>query len=214
MTENVQIANQNFVLHPSGAALWKEKSTLLIADVHLGKIAHFRKNGLAVPPHIADTNFERLNTVISQLQPKSIYFLGDLFHSYLNAEWFVFEEWVQQTPCDMILVQGNHDIIADHKFEALGIPVKEELEEGPFCFTHHPEDIESAFNICGHIHPAVRMRGGGGQAATLSCFFISENQLILPAFGIFTGKHRLTPTKEDRVYAIVENEVVCVSNTR
>ena len=46
---NVQINNNHLILHPSGAVYWEEKQTLLLADVHLGKVAHFRKNGISVP---------------------------------------------------------------------------------------------------------------------------------------------------------------------
>ena len=46
---SIEIYNHNFILHPSGAIFWLEKKTLFLADVHLGKVAHFRKNGIAVP---------------------------------------------------------------------------------------------------------------------------------------------------------------------
>ncbi|MGB5780739.1 MAG: metallophosphoesterase, partial [Eudoraea sp.] len=49
MTQTIQIQDQNFILHPSGTLFWQEQATLLISDVHLGKISHFRKFGAAVP---------------------------------------------------------------------------------------------------------------------------------------------------------------------
>ncbi|MCB0373931.1 MAG: metallophosphoesterase, partial [Muricauda sp.] len=64
------------------------------------------------------------------------------------------------------------------------------------------------FTFCGHIHPAVKLSGFGRQQLRLPCFFKSKNQMILPAFGEFTGTHALKPKKEDEVYVIVEDSVV------
>ena len=44
--KRIKISENHFDLHPSGAIYWLEKKTLMLADVHLGKVAHFRKNTL------------------------------------------------------------------------------------------------------------------------------------------------------------------------
>lgn len=181
---------------------------LLISDVHLGKIAHFRKFGMAVPQKATQKNFILLDQIVAHFQPFQICFLGDLFHSSLNKEWQLFENWIGKTPAEVLLVAGNHDIIAPEKFEALGIAIFKELIAGAFLFTHHPDEREGLFNFCGHIHPAVKLKGFGRQRLRLPCFFKKEKQMILPAFGKFTGTHALNPTKKDEVFAIVEDEVV------
>ncbi len=210
MTQNTQIDNQKFVLHPLGGIFWAEKSLLLISDVHLGKVAHFRKFGAAVPRKAVHKNYILLDQIVADFNPFQICFLGDLFHSSLNKEWELFENWVAKTPAEIILVAGNHDIISPHKFEALGISIFQELVLDNFLLTHHPEEREGFFNFCGHIHPAVRLTGFGRQKLRLPCFFQTKSQLILPAFGEFTGTHILQPSKEDKVYAIVEDEVIKV----
>ena len=45
----IEIHTHQFVLHPTGGIYWKEKQSWLLADIHLGKVAHFRKNGIPVP---------------------------------------------------------------------------------------------------------------------------------------------------------------------
>lgn len=210
MTQTIHIKNQSFVLHPYGGMFWKERSMLLISDVHLGKVAHFRKFGAAVPRKALHKNYVLLDNIVSHFSPFQICFLGDLFHSSLNKEWELFENWVGKTPSELILVSGNHDIISPLKFEKLGISVFDELIIEDFLLTHHPEEREGYFNFCGHIHPAIRLRGFGRQNLRLSCFFKSKDQLIFPAFGEFTGTHTLQPKKGDEVYAIVEDEVVQV----
>ncbi|WP_190810728.1 ligase-associated DNA damage response endonuclease PdeM [Flagellimonas sp. S3867] len=210
MSETIIIQNQNFVLHPLGGIFWEEKSMLLISDVHLGKIAHFRKFGAAVPQKAMHKNYLLLDKIVSEFNPFQICFLGDLFHSSLNKEWELFENWVAKTPSEIILVSGNHDIISPLKFEQVGIPIFQELILDDFLLTHHPEERNGLFNFCGHIHPAIKLKGFGRQNLRLSCFFKSKNQLIFPAFGEFTGTYTLKPKKGDEVFVIVENEVVKV----
>ena len=208
---NIKINSHNFVLHQTGAIFWEEKKMLLIADVHLGKVTHFRKNGAPVPAHVAYRNLENLTAIANQFQPNSICFLGDLFHSKLNEEWQDFEKWTEYTNAELVLVSGNHDIIPTYLYEDLGIKVFDELIMDGFHLTHHPTVRDGAFNFSGHVHPGIRMRGVGKQYLRLPCFYKTETQLILPAFGNFTGKHILLPSKKDEVFAIVEGEVICVS---
>jgi len=180
---------------------------LLISDVHLGKVSHFRKFGAAVPHKAIPKNFELMTEVVQFFKPKTICFLGDLFHSSLNKEWALFEKWVSDTAAEIILVSGNHDIISPLKYENLNIKVVEEIKSDGFLLTHHPEERKGFFNFSGHIHPAIRLRGSGRQTLRLPCFFKSEHQMIVPAFGEFTGNHTLKPSKKNEVFAITEEEV-------
>ncbi|MBO0323805.1 ligase-associated DNA damage response endonuclease PdeM [Muricauda sp. CAU 1633] len=210
MTLDIHIRDKQFLLHPLGGLFWVEKSMLLISDVHLGKVSHFRKFGAAVPRKAIHKNFVLLDKIVSDFQPFQICFLGDLFHSSLNKEWELFENWVAKTPAEIILVSGNHDIIDPEKYRQLRIEIFPELIIDNFLLTHHPELRSNHFTFCGHIHPAVKLHGSGRQKLRLPCFFKSKNQMILPAFGEFTGTHTLNPSKDDEVYAIVEDTVVKV----
>lgn len=208
MTPTISIQGQSFILHPHGGVFWKEKSLLLISDVHLGKVGHFRKFGAAVPRKVVHKNFILLDELVGHFQPFHICFLGDLFHSSLNKEWDLFENWVEKTAAKVTLIAGNHDIIAPEKFQDLGIEIFETLQLDDFLLTHHPTERNGLFNFCGHIHPAVRLRGFGRQRLKLPCFFKTNHQLILPAFGEFTGNHTLTPKKDDEIFVIVEGKVL------
>lgn len=211
--QSINIQGQEFVLHPTATLFWKAKSMLLISDVHLGKVSHFRKFGAAVPQNAIAKNFELLDEAIGYFQPKTICFLGDLFHSSLNQEWILFEKWVKGKQAKMILVEGNHDIISYLKYETLGIAVVSELELEGFLLTHHPEYRKGFFNFSGHIHPAIRLKGLGKQTLRLPCFFRSPQQLILPAFGAFTGTFVLKPKRGDAVYAIANDEVILLGSS-
>lgn len=205
MIEKIQIQGQEFHLHPLGGLFWVKKSILLISDVHLGKVSHFRKFGAAVPRKAIHKNFILLDQIVADFQPFQICFLGDLFHSSLNKEWELFENWVGKTPSEVVLITGNHDIIAPEKFQNVNVSQFQELAIDSFFFTHHPEDRIGLFNFCGHIHPSIKLKGPGRDYVKLPCFFKSENKMILPAFGQFTGTHALKPKKSDDVYAIADD---------
>lgn len=210
MTITKNISGHDFVLHPSGAIFWTSRKILLVADVHLGKVSHFRKNGIAVPPESAIGNFELLNEVEAFFKPDIVVFLGDLFHSEINNEWDLFEDWVKNNQSKILLIAGNHDVIDPDHYEKIGVHVFDEMTLGEFLFTHHPKERERVFNFCGHIHPAVRLEGKGRQTLTLPCFFHSPHQMILPAFGEFTGNYVMKPKENDCVYALAEDEVITV----
>jgi DNA ligase-associated metallophosphoesterase len=210
---NIVINNQNFVLHQSGAAFWEEKKILLISDVHLGKVSHFRKHGIGIPPEAVLANFERLQNVLHLFEPITIIFLGDLFHSKINNEWDLFTDWTKSHSHRIFLVEGNHDIISKKYYAALNIEIYSELVIDNFLLTHHPKEENGMFNFCGHIHPGIQLRGMGRQFLSLPCFFKKPNQMIFPAFGEFTGNYSLTPTEDDQVYALTKDEVIAINYT-
>lgn len=210
MAHPIQIRDQSFKMHFSGTLFWENRSMLLVSDVHLGKVSHFRKFGAAVPQAAVQRNFEMMDAAIAHFKPNTLVFMGDLFHSSLNREWEIFEHWVQQKNLEIILVSGNHDIISPLKYEALAIKVIPELIIDSFLLTHHPEEREGFFNFSGHIHPAIKLSGLGRQSVRLPCFYKTEHQMILPAFGEFTGTYTLEPCEGCEVFALLGDAVLPV----
>lgn len=208
MTQAVEFAGEMLQLHPWGAVYREKNEQLLISDLHLGKISHFRKYGAAVPLGATDRNFERLNDLLGTFQPQSIAFLGDLFHSHRNREWDAFTAWVRTCAAELILVEGNHDIMGAQPFEKIGIQVYPSLISGPFTYSHHPLTSFEGYNICGHVHPAVRLKGVGKQSLRLPCFHFRNRQLILPAFGAFTGSHVMKIKERDQVFALAGEAII------
>lgn len=188
---------------------------LVVADVHLGKVNHFRKNGIAVPSRADDRNVEILVTLIELARPERVLFLGDLFHSRFNFGWEAMKQitgYFNQISFELVL--GNHDILANIHYEQSGIKVQRSgITEPPFIFTHHPlDDVPPAcYNIAGHVHPGVVLRSKGKQGVKIPCFYFSGHQAICPAFGVFTGLCAVQPRKTDRIFAVVNNEVIEVT---
>ncbi len=205
---------QHLLLLAEKAIYWQEEKMLLLADLHLGKAGHFRRAGIAVPGHIHHQDLERLSGLIDKTGAEKVIFLGDLFHSELNNGWFEFTAWMELYPDrKFILVKGNHDIFPPEVYKESRMEIHEqELVVSPFLLTHEPLAVkyqkEGLYNISGHIHPAVLLRGGGMQHITLPCFYFGLHYALLPAFGKFTGFSKIKPKKEEAVFAIAENRVL------
>ena len=194
-------------------AIWlPTHQVLLIADLHLGKVAHFRKNGLAVPAAADAGNIPLLSSLIARFPVQRLLFLGDLFHSVHNPEWDLFGEWVARQTCSVTLIEGNHDILPREHYHALGIELLPRLVINRLLLTHEPLDTvpPGRVNVFGHLHPGVRLQGLARQSLRLPCFHGSSDRFVLPAFGAFTGLFVVSPRKGDQVFAVVEDRVVQV----
>ncbi|MEQ8927725.1 MAG: ligase-associated DNA damage response endonuclease PdeM [Fulvivirga sp.] len=211
---------QEFVLSGVLLNLLKEKAIfipdhriLLISDLHLGKVNHFRRSGIPVPQKANDRNIELLIDLLQQQKPERVIFLGDLFHSHYNAEWEVFGQVLKAFPeIQFDLVQGNHDIMSPYQYEKLNIQVhKDQLQLAPLLLSHEPLESQfEGYNLAGHIHPAVKLQGAARQSLRLPCFHFGEKQGLMPAFGEFTGAYTIKPKKGDDVFVIMDDSVVKV----
>ena len=198
---------------PEKALFLTAEKALVIADLHFGKINHFRQAGLPVPHAANQKNAELLIDLINKMKPARMIFLGDLFHSHYNDEWEVVGQIVRNFPeVSFELVRGNHDIMSAGQYRRKGIRVIDQEEIGPWILTHEPmEDLripKGKINLAGHLHPGAHLQGRGRQAITLPCFWFLKKRIILPAFGSFTGLAIIRPAKNDRVYIIVEDRIV------
>ena len=194
-------------LLPEKALYLPQQASLWIADPHFGKVSHFRKAGIAVPARAGEENLRVLKELLERHQPREVIFLGDLFHSGYNAEWPQLLHLLQSYPhTQFILVKGNHDILHQWHYQSLTVCKQWHLNDA-FTLTHHPENTE-AYNVCGHLHPGVKLQGKGRQQLRLPCFYFGEKGAVLPAFGQFTGLHFLQPQPRDKIYVCTGQKVV------
>ncbi len=212
----VELLHEKVILMPQKAIWFKARNLLLVADLHFGKINHFRKSGIPVPAKANDRNTELLINLLNQTKPERIIFLGDLFHSHYNEEWEVVGQIRKHfSACSFELVLGNHDILSELQYDRHSMIVyPNELRIGDFVFTHEPLSHvpEGLYNLSGHLHPGVQLIGTGKQSITLPCFYFGKSQGILPAFGSFTGLARVNPKKEERVFVIANDKIIAYSN--
>lgn len=206
--------DQTLLLLPEKAIFWAEEQMLIIADVHLGKVGHFRKAGIAIPKRMEQDDLAMVSDLIQEYEPLSIVFLGDLFHSEMNNDWDWLVLWRSlHKTIRLVLVRGNHDILNDSFYTDLEFDLHDTLNHGPFLFSHEPLKANALqeqdhYVVSGHIHPGVTLQGGGRQLLTLPCFHFGHRQALLPAFGKFTGKVCVKHAKSDHIFAVLKNKVI------
>jgi uncharacterized protein len=206
---NIQIQQQTISLLPDRALFWVEEQVLVLGDLHIGKVTHFRKNGIQVPSTVAHEELSRFAELVVRLQPQLIVIVGDLFHHQLNSEWDLWSQMLQSIPSVPIrLVRGNHDILPAYIFKEQRIQLSTAYIHGPFVFSHEPIANSNFYNITAHVHPAVMLGGKAQQRLRIPCFYFAPTYAILPAFGIFTGTHIIEPSKADQVFGIANQSII------
>ncbi|MBX2945698.1 MAG: ligase-associated DNA damage response endonuclease PdeM [Cyclobacteriaceae bacterium] len=209
---DITIFNETFELLPQRAVWWKKHNMILLADMHLGKVNHFRKAGIPVPVKANEKNWEVLIDLVQTLKPQRVVCIGDLFHSHYNYDWELVGEFTRAFHhVSFELVTGNHDVLTHQQYNRCNIVLHGEgLRVDRFLFSHFPlaEPLPGVYVISGHIHPGVQLLGRGKQRIMLPCYYFGEHQGYLPAFGMFTGLSRIQPKMEDRIFAIADNTVI------
>lgn len=206
---------QTLYLLPQKAIYWAETSTLIVADIHIGKVNHFRKAGIAVPQAVSDTDYTKLEFILSSFSISRVLILGDLFHSYYNDSTITFSAWVKKFPAiEFILIKGNHDVLHDDFYISASLKVyKETFTQYPFIFSHIPlTQTSTYYNLSGHLHPAVKLEGKAKQSLVLPCYYFGEKNGILPAFSNFTGKATLPVKKGDTLFVITNESVISINS--
>lgn len=204
------VQDEVLILSALRAIYWPRKKALILADMHLGKTGYFRSKGIPIPSTIMGDDLQRLSLLISTYQPQKVIVAGDMFHHDYNADIDYFAGWRQQySAVEFILVPGNHDKLLNIDYEALDIKLTEKkhwLE--PFTIIHEPGKNTDAFMISGHIHPGYTMAGRARQSVRLPCFIVEQQQIILPAFSLFTGLYTGRQPADDSSYYLIGNGTI------
>jgi DNA ligase-associated metallophosphoesterase len=216
----IELAGESVVLHPSGAALLAASHTLLVADAHVGKAVSFRKLGVPVPAGTTTETLDKLDAAIADTGARRVVFLGDFLHSarsHAKGTLGALAAWRERNAqLPLTLVRGNHDDRAGDPPASLGFEVVDEpLPHGPFDLCHHPQPAEGRYVIAGHWHPCISVKGRAFERLRLPCFWFGDDTGavpqqavgILPAFGSFTGMHRIEPRAGDRIYPVAGDTI-------
>jgi metallophosphoesterase superfamily enzyme len=77
--------------------------------------------------------------------------------------------------------------------------------------TELAEPDRHAFTVAGHLHPRLTIHAPDGGRVAERCFVAEESLLVLPAFGSFTGGHRIDPAPGRRLWVARNDGVVDVT---
>jgi uncharacterized protein len=149
-----------------------------------------------------------------------VVFLGDFLHSarsHAAGTLRVLQDWRDlHRELALTLIRGNHDHRAGDPPASLRFTVVDEpLSMGPFALCHHPRPVAEAYVLAGHWHPCISVSGRAFERLRLPCFWLGDDsgQLpqqavgVLPAFGNFTGMHRIEPRAGDRIFPVAGDTV-------
>lgn len=200
--------NQTLQLLPQKCIFWKEQSALIMSDLHLGKVMHFRKNGIQAPSQLIEKELSNFTGLLTSMNPQTLIIVGDLFHSDINSEW---EGWLQMLSSfpalSVLLIRGNHDRMPAYILKQANIKTVSKAFISPFVFSHQPIESEH-YVISGHVHPGISLKGLAKQRVSVPCFYFGKTFALLPAFGNFTGKEIITPQRGDLIFAIAGTEII------
>ena len=194
-------------LLPERAAFAPAAKTLFVADLHLGKAATFRAFGAPAPTGVSEETLRRLAELIETVRPEHVAVLGDFTHARAAMTPGLFKSlcaWrARWSSLSFTIVLGNHDRGADQAYSDCGFS----SEKAPAVIAgiecrHHPIDGANGAGplaLAGHVHPVVRLNGPGRDSLRTPCFVVRNQQIVLPAFGEFTGGSLVIPNEGERL---------------
>jgi len=212
----INCEGERLLLHPKKVVFWASQSTLLAADVHVGKEHYFGRNGIAIPGGISETSLLDLFSLSAASSAKKLIILGDFMHSTPthNESWLSNLSSLLQSHSglDVIIVSGNHDKALGKKRVDNRIKWHDNaLLCPPFIFQHKPDCDERGYVISGHLHPAWRISQSRRTSLKTPAFWFNEKYAVLPSFGAFTGGVVIDPINNtDRIYMVGPETVIQV----
>lgn len=186
----IHMAGERLMLCPSGVALWPATRTLIVADLHFEKGSAMAARGSPVPPYDTRETLQRLAFALRRHAPRRVIVLGDALHDdraisrMAPADLAALKRLL--APLEVLWIAGNHDPSPQPELPGTCMP---EWREGRLHFRHiggAAPLARSEAELSGHYHPKATLptRIGG---ITRACFLATNQRLILPAFGAFTG---------------------------
>ena len=208
VTKEISILTQTFTLTNQRALFWEKEKALIFSDLHIGKTAHFRKNGIALANHVMKNDLERLSILIESFLPEKFIIVGDLLHAGNNSDVDEFCTWQKQYPdIKFCLVEGNHDRISKTLEKKLCLDSRSaSLEIDDIAFVHDYDRGNPKFQITGHIHPGFIINSAV-KRIKLPCFAQTSKQLLLPAFSEFTGLDTKNIPKKGMFYVFTDSDI-------
>ena len=214
----VEIAGHPLVLSNLRACFDPVLRCLFVADAHFGKDAVFRARGVPVPVGSTADNLMRLDMLIAEFEPAMLVFLGDLLHareSHADAR--------RSMRC-MRGARGMRDcgwcwskaittgMRARCRRRCASSMCRSPGVIGPWALCHHPQTVDDAYVLAGHLHPVYRI-STRTDSVRVPCFRFGTRAGVLPAFGAFTGGFEVNGgVRGEALYVIAGERVFPLSD--
>ena len=181
----INFNNHEFKINNDGILFWLEKKIAILSDLHLEKGSSFASLGQFIPPYDSEETLKKLINFLKTHEVQTIILLGDTFHDggalnrMSSKVKSIFDSLVENY--EIIFVLGNHE----NKMKSAFIKFYERYIVDDIHFLHEAV-LEKKYQISGHFHPVASLKINSKQI-TEKCLIHSENHIIMPAFGEFTG---------------------------
>ena len=181
----INFNNHEFKINNDGILFWLEKKIAILSDLHLEKGSSFASLGQFIPPYDSEEKLKKLINFLKTHEVQTIILLGDTFHDggalnrMSSKVKSIFDSLVENY--EIIFVLGNHE----NKMKSAFIKFYERYIVDDIHFLHEAV-LEKKYQISGHFHPVASLKINS-KKITEKCLIHSENHLIMPAFGEFTG---------------------------
>jgi DNA ligase-associated metallophosphoesterase len=184
----IDFAGLALTLDHSGAAYAGAHGTLIVADLHLEKGSRAASKGRLLPALDSRDTLLRLKRAVEAYRPERVVCLGDSFDDNFAGRRMADEDRdALASLCasvgQWLWLGGNHDPEAP---AFCGGETASQIELGGAILRHEPDAVRTVPHIVGHLHPKASVPGGGHRFSG-PCFCVSEDLLILPAFGAYAG---------------------------
>ena len=175
-------------LDHSGAAWLSTQRTLVVSDLHLEKGSNAAARGRLIPALDSHDTLTRLRYVIEAYRPARVVCLGDSFHDGRAGERMAHaDRRALASLCalakEWVWIGGNHDPEAPEFCDG---DRRGDLQIEGVTLRHEPDAVRNTPEITGHFHPKASIPAGGHRFSG-RCFCVSDDLLIMPAFGAYTG---------------------------
>ena len=181
----INFNNHEFKINNDGILFWLEKKIAILSDLHLEKGSSFASLGQFIPPYDSEETLKKLINFLKTHEVQTIILLGDTFHDggalnrMSSKVKLIFDSLVENY--EIVFVLGNHE----NKMKSAFIKFYERYIVDDIHFLHEAV-LEKKYQISGHFHPVASLKINS-KKITEKCLIHSENHLIMPAFGEFTG---------------------------
>ena len=206
---SLPVAGEQLSLLGARALYWPARSTLMIADLHLGKADVFRRAGVGLPAGGTGLDLDRLQLLLQTHSIATLWILGDVLHgpappAAWQRRWAAWRE--QHAQLAIHAIHGNHD----RGLRRAGLQLElagESVELGPFLLRHDPHPHPDLHVLCGHLHPLARLPGINRR---WPAFWMRAGITVLPAYSEFSAGVVPRLASGERLIACVEGAAIAL----
>lgn len=145
-----------------GAVYLPDAGALVVADLHLGKVA---ASAVEAPLDGGPAIVDRLEELVDRFEPATVVLAGDVLHAFgfvprtARTTLASLDETVSASGASLVVLEGNHDAQLADLAGPEPIDAYEAADGTVICHGHVRPDATGRRYVVGHDHPAIVIEG-------------------------------------------------------